>query len=422
MFALRRNCARPTSLNAWRANSTVSIEAKPAQPPPPPPPVTKPSAKTRSGKHENVTTGVAAETSEGVQPTAQGRTLRKRRQRPAISLEKPKQWSRPLAKGVVPAYDEALKLIQKDSEALVAEANTLREELKALEAGEGANAEKLDSLKAKLQILEVQSQVNLPDVRWKFSNAMVDMSSPVHRHLMEQKWRKDGDLDLLMERIHQMKVVPDVLPDLHPSIDLRIAVPSSREQFRETQKPHASVEPGVFLLPHQTLKPPRVYANVFHPDTRLYTLLLVDPDVPDEVNQTYTTYLHWLQPNVPLSATSQSRIVNINDHTSYIPPHPQRGTPYHRYVLLMLPQSDPIKPLDVPTVPDSARLGFNVRSFLAEWRLDSAKGGGAHMWRELWNEDVSKIYADVLHVEEPKYGRPPKPDRYADVKRVKKYI
>jgi len=27
---------------------------------------------------------------------------------------------------------------------------------------------------------------------------LVDMSKPVHRHLMEQKWRKDGGLDLLV--------------------------------------------------------------------------------------------------------------------------------------------------------------------------------------------------------------------------------
>ena len=50
----------------------------------------------------------------------------------------------------------------------------------------------------------------------------------------------------------------------------------------------------LLLIYSQTIDPPTLYADVFHPDTRLYTLLMVDPDVPDVENQTYTTYLHWM--------------------------------------------------------------------------------------------------------------------------------
>lgn len=88
--------------------------------------------------------------------------------------------------------------------------------------------------------------------------------------------------------------------------------------------------------------------------------------------------------------------MDLNTHTPYIPPHPQRGTPYHRYVLLLLPQSDPTKPLEIPIVADSDRLGFDTRSFLQQWGLDGAKGGGAHMFREVWDTDVSKVYSRVL--------------------------
>lgn len=35
--------------------------------------------------------------------------------------------------------------------------------------------------------------------------------------------------------------------------------------------------------------------TVFHPETRYYTLLLVDPDVPDPEHRGFTTYLHWMQ-------------------------------------------------------------------------------------------------------------------------------
>jgi large subunit ribosomal protein L35 len=97
--------------------------------------------------------------------------------------------------------------------------------------------------------------------------------------------------------------------------------------------------------------------------------------------------------------------------------------------------------LDIPIVPQEERLGFSVREFTRHWGLDARTGGGAHMWREIWNEDVSTIYKDIfresrrVHLcftplivcicperEEPRYGRPPKADPYAEVKRAKKYI
>lgn len=52
--------------------------------------------------------------------------------------------------------------------------------------------------------------------------------------------------------------------------------------------------------------------------------------------------------------------------------------------------------LDIPIVPDEERLGFDVRSFVQKWNLNGARGGGAHMWRQVWDENVSLIYKDVL--------------------------
>ncbi|KAF4605629.1 hypothetical protein EYR40_004416 [Pleurotus pulmonarius] len=414
MFALRRVCTKPlTYTAARRGNATVQAATEATRTAPTPPPLTPVVEGTPK----------AAGQAEGeITPKTGGRNVRRRRQRPNISLEKPKEWNRPIAKGVIPAYDEALKVIQEDSKLLIAEAEALRSSIQLAETADVRNDERLEKMRKKLNILEVQSRANLPEVRWKFVNAMGDMSQPVYRHLAEQRWRKDGDLDLLMERIHQMNVVPDVLPDLHPSVDIRITVPSTLKQLREGQKVHAPVEPGAFVFPRQTTKRPNVFTTVFHPETKLYTLLMVDPDVPHVETQSFTTYLHWLQPNISLSATTQSRLLDLNTHTPYIPPHPQRGTPYHRYVLLLLPQSDPTKPLEIPIVADSDRLGFDTRSFLQQWGLDGVKGGGAHMFRQVWDADVSKIYSRVLHTVEPKFGRPPKFDRYADVKKVKKYV
>lgn len=351
----------------------------------------------------------------------QSRPIRTRR--PRISLQHPREWNRPLAFGVLPAFDEALKVIKEDSIAL-------KDEVKALE-GAIAREKKtpqpdqhaLLELENKLRILEVQSEINFPQVRWKCANGMADMSKAVDRHLLEQRWRKEGALDLLMERIHQMKVVPDVLPDIHPSLDLRVNFPKVKSntglQATISKAVYEHVEPGVFLLPEQTVEPPKIYTTVFHPEERLYTLLMIDPDFPDETNQTFQTYLHWLQPNIPLSSVSPSPVPNLNTHTAYVPPHPQRGTTYHRYTILLLPQHCR---LPIHMVAKDKRAGFNVRAFMEKHGLDKNTGGGVHMWREVWSEGVSVIYRDILKTAEPKFGRMPKADRYGDFRGKKRYV
>jgi hypothetical protein len=68
--------------------------------------------------------------------------------------------------GVLPAYDEALKLIRADSEALKNEVEDVRKKLAS------AQGEEAEALQKKVEILEVQSEINLPDVRWKFRNGL----------------------------------------------------------------------------------------------------------------------------------------------------------------------------------------------------------------------------------------------------------
>ena len=58
-----------------------------------------------------------------------------------------------------------------------------------------------------------------------------------------------------MERIHQMNVVPDLLPSLRPSLDLRLNFPEPPPDdiVRRTRmkRKYEKVEPGVYLLPEQ---------------------------------------------------------------------------------------------------------------------------------------------------------------------------
>ena len=109
-------------------------------------------------------------------------------------------WNRPLKKGAVPAYDLAIAALTKNSLLLKAEAKQMRVDISKKEAsyqrlkakleklpdeGETVSEERnslnekmrtldeeLEKMLEKLNIVEVQSEVNLPEVRWKVNNAM----------------------------------------------------------------------------------------------------------------------------------------------------------------------------------------------------------------------------------------------------------
>ncbi|KAH8822516.1 phosphatidylethanolamine-binding protein [Flagelloscypha sp. PMI_526] len=520
MHPLRRVALR----NATRAASTTAAPSPSGTAKPSPPPSSK-GATTQSGKKAKLSPAPVKSSSPKVPEIAKDpfyrrpplqldkkefRERKKRlllpRRRPQISNFAPKNYSRPIPKGIVPAYDLALQLIAEDSGNIQKEAEELakqiinaeqplreaekaaeslrkKQDLTAEETSLLASHEKIISetpraneMRDKLGILQVQAKTNDPETRWKIQNAMVDMSIPVHRYLEEQKWRKNGNLDLLMERVHQMNIVPDVIPVMHPSLDLQVVYRTPAREFLQSlpnserlpnqQRPTAppeedverdteadrhwrnkhhglkrrkvqmQVEPGTYLDSRQTQLAPKLYTRVFHPDTRLYTLLMVDYDVPDPSNQSFTSFLHWLVPNVPLSATKPGynhRILLPKvSHTPYLPPHPQKGTAYHRYATFLLPQA----PLDGVAYPPNGRVqdklyepglisgsqptskiitlpnqiereGFDMRAFIKEFELNPALGGGVHMFREVWDEWVSSvIYPKVLKKPEPVFGRP----------------
>ncbi|KAF9261857.1 hypothetical protein L218DRAFT_461702 [Marasmius fiardii PR-910] len=137
-----------------------------------------PKSKSKVDKEKEVQ---KASTSTTAKSTGRKRRHFVQRKRPQISLRNPRKWNRPLREGIVPAYDEALKVIYRDSRMLKKEAKALRDELKGKEqelkaTQEGEERDTLDAqlekMREKLNILEVQSEINLPSVRWTVANAM----------------------------------------------------------------------------------------------------------------------------------------------------------------------------------------------------------------------------------------------------------
>jgi large subunit ribosomal protein L35 len=90
---------------------------------------------------------------------------------------------------------------------------------------------------------------------------------------------------------------------------------------------------------------------------RLLTLPLgPTTDVPDVENHTFTSTIHWLVPNINLSAStrifpspsfpassSKHNVSLPNPYFPYVPPHPHKGTPYHRYTFIVLSHDEPLE-------------------------------------------------------------------------------
>ncbi|CAG8548338.1 7571_t:CDS:2 [Ambispora leptoticha] len=287
--------------------------------------------------------------------------------------------------GVLAAYDEALKYIKQDQEEKKRKIARL-EDLISKEETNPSSDYSIQKLKKRKYRLQIDSEINDPKVRWNFRNGHYDMSVPVYCHLREREWRKKA-LPKLMERITQMYVIPDVFPTLDPTIDLRISFLSP-------------IEPGTERQPELTL-------TSFHQDTRLYTLFMVDPDMPDVERKSFKTQWHWLITNIPLSATKHT-ISGGTTLLDYIPPHPPKGTPYHRYTIGVLHQ-----PNDHELEIKQPHRWMNVREFMQEYRLELC---GASFFRGEWDENVS--------IREPIYGPKPTPNLYLDEtgRRPPKYL
>lgn len=149
MIGLRRG--RVACRSFIRQNSTLQAQTSGADSSPPPPTST-----------ETPVTEGATETSSKTYKT----------RRPNISLARPRQWNRPVVKGSLPAYDQAIRVIQEDSASLKQELEHYQKMLADTKLVPDADPETVQQLEEKVHILEVQSEVNLPDVRWKFKNGL----------------------------------------------------------------------------------------------------------------------------------------------------------------------------------------------------------------------------------------------------------
>lgn len=264
--------------------------------------------------------------------------------------------------GLKEVFPHAMKIIAKERENHYVKVKELREQ-----RAQETDAEKLKELDQLLEKHLVQAEVRNPEVLFNHRFKKTDLSLHIYRHLANREWRK-YEMLIMLQRLETLHVIPDTMPTINPRAAVRLQFPGYVNTW---------TEPGKILRNAVCAKTPIVEIQEFEEikDNSLYTVLIVDPDTPDIPNDRYKTTLHWAVSNIPLSNT-QHRVdlAKSDELVPFLPPHPEKNGPVHRYCLWAYRQGDRIE-------PDAANLGrdrFDIREFSEKYGLDAV---GAHVWR-----------------------------------------
>jgi large subunit ribosomal protein L35 len=311
-------------------------------------------------------------------------------------------------------FQEARKFLQEDRQEKLKQIETQKLRIKnlmekdaAAVGGENAKAVKLRSMREHLNSLIIEADINDPIVKKKFEDGQGtflrsgpvlkgrlltsftgDMNKPIYRYLADKKWRKYKRL-VLEQRLTQMHVVPDFLPQIDPIVDVDLGF------GRKT------VAPGEFVDSAISEKMPRLTVQSFEPGEKLVSVVVVDGDVPEPEKDTFTTRLHFIASNILISPTQTSiPLIQIAQQDNkaedpaarrisvpWMAPWAHRGAPYHRLGVFVLEQPKG-KKLDVTELAKTKRDGFFLRSFVDRNKL---KPIGASLFRTKWDDGMAGV-------------------------------
>ena len=194
-----------------------------------------------------------------------------------------------------------------------------------------------------------------------------------------------------MQRLMQMNVVPDLLPAIDLTVDMELFFGRHR------------VQPGMIVPSALTEQPPKLIIQPFDQGMHLYTIAVVDPDVPNVENDGFDSRCHFLAINVPLSPTdtkislgqiAASEALSVQPWMS---PYAQKGSPYHRLCMFALRQQQGMT-IDVGNA--KARLAvereqnrpFKFKGLLDRYRLNPV---GGYIFRTTWDEHMDSLMASM---------------------------
>lgn len=205
------------------------------------------------------------------------------------------------------------------------------------------------------------------------------MSKPIYRFLADRKWR-EYRRKILVQRITQLKVVPDVTPHCDPILDIKMSFGRK------------SVQPGDFVDSAVSELPPQLNIQSFEKEQRLVTVVVVDPDVPNLAADSFDSRCHFLATNIQLGPTApQVDLAKLADDqvlVPWLPPTAQKGAPYHRLSILVLQQKDNT-PIDKGVALKNIRQDdFKARSFMTRHMLHPI---GATLFRTKWDDSMTEV-------------------------------
>ncbi|KAI2082572.1 mitochondrial 54S ribosomal protein YmL35 [Ophidiomyces ophidiicola] len=284
-------------------------------------------------------------------------------------------------------FQEARKIILEDRAEKLKQIETERGRLERLrattpedDAGKAQKQTRIKSMEKHLEELKILADINDPMTKRRFEDGMGDMDKPIYRFLADRKWREYRRA-ILVQRITQMKVVPDVLAHIDPIVDVKLSFGRK------------SVQPGEFVNSRASTVAPDLQIQSFAKDAKLVTIAVVDPDVPNLETDAFDHRCHFLAINVPISPTEISVSLDKLAPESqvilpWLAPYALKGSPYHRISILIMEQKDQ-KSLDYNVAQKKVeREGFRLRSFETRHQL---KPIGAHLFRTHWDEDMLDV-------------------------------
>ncbi|OQO14720.1 hypothetical protein B0A48_00101 [Cryoendolithus antarcticus] len=298
-------------------------------------------------------------------------------------------------------FQEARKVLQEDRKEKLEAIQQQRERIARLKESrvepqdEGRKQHRLDSMRQKLERLKILADINDPVVKRRFEDGLGDMNKPIYRHLAHKKWLA-YKRPLLMQRITQMNVMPDVLPHVEPSISTELSFAKRRVQHGDIVDSRVSE-----IAPKMTIQP-------YDRGERLYTIAVVDPDVPNVEKDGFDYRCHFLAANIAVSPTSTNVRFSTLDAESqtiipWLPPYSQKGLKYSRLAIFILEQPllDPLAPatsaqrsqsIDVAAIKAADRYtqrdGFILRSLVNSQNL---KPAGVDLFRTQYDEGTAGV-------------------------------
>lgn len=215
------------------------------------------------------------------------------------------------------------------------------------------------------------------------------MTKPIYRFLADRKWR-EYRRKILVQRITQMKVIPDVLPHCDPVVDAKLYF--GRDL----------IQPGEFVNSKVSTTAPKLDVQMFEGGNKLVTIAVVDPDVPNVEGDSFDFRMHYLAVNVPLSATSTKvDLAKLSTESQVVlpwePPVAQKGSPYHRLSVFIMEQKDS-QPLDFAAIKatETERHGMSFRPLQTRYHL---KAIGAHLFRTQWDDNMLEVMKQIGYPE-----------------------